>query len=103
MVNRELQITYTDAWQNLGTLMRADADYANGQLTFDTPFTLINQGAHSITVKGVENATPPDGGNGLTIESGQFYTWENGFNAATTYIKGLTAAETGSVDLSFTM
>jgi len=99
--NRELQLGYTDSWQNLGTLMRNDADYANGQLQFEKPVAVTNRGASSITIKGIGKVATPAGGSGITIQPDTTYVWEFGFNAGTTYVKGTTASETGNFEISF--
>jgi hypothetical protein len=99
-MNREFTVAVTTSWQNLGTLLRTDLDYASGRGKFDY-FFAVNEGTGVVSIKGNGSSTSPqtDGGIKLSAADGQSpgFEWTRGFNADQTWIKTTVA---GNVSIS---
>jgi hypothetical protein len=100
-MNREFTVAVTTSWQKLGTLLRADLDYANGKGQFDYCL-IINEGTGVVSVKGIgdsRSAPQTDGGIKLSATDGTrpAFEWERGFDADKTWVKATIA---GNISLS---
>mgnify|MGYP000868097782 CR=1 FL=1 len=98
----ETSLDYTDTWQSLATIMKADTDIINVPNVVKE-LTLANRSANEVIFKRTESTSAPSVNEGFRLDaegSGIWYITLKNVNLSKTWLKTTVSAQTGEVDAS---